>query len=194
VSPARKPRQRRIVPDSGRWPACARCGQCYPPAARWPEGPVCACCYTAARRRKGTCAECGHAGLVPGISAAGQPVCLRCSGLPLNQTCRGCGEETELTRGETCWRCLLTAMVGDLLADPDGAVPAELQPLATVICSMPRANSGVTWLRRSPQAVAGGVPAIAHTGTKPARGRGIYRSGRPGTGLLQTRALYSHSR
>jgi hypothetical protein len=137
VSGACKPRQRRIVPDP----------------RRWPEGPVCGCCYTAARRAIGTCVECGHAGLVPGIDAAGQSVCLRCSGLPLNQTCRGCGEETELAKGETCWRCLLTAMVGDLLAGPDGAVPGKLQPLATAICSMPRANSGVTWLRRSPQAV-----------------------------------------
>jgi hypothetical protein len=90
---------------------------------------------------------------VPGLTAAGQPACLRCSGLPLKQTCRGCGEETDLAKGETCWRCLLTTMVGDLLAGPDGAVPAGLQPLATAICSMPRANSGVTWLRRSPQAV-----------------------------------------
>ena len=153
MSRARKPRQRRTVPNPGRWPACARCGQCYPPAARWPEGPVCACCYTAARRTTGTCAECGQAGLVPGLNAAGQPTCLRCSGLPLNQTCRGCGEETELAKGETCWQCLLNAMVHDLLAGPSGAVPAKLEPLAAAICSMPRANSGVTWLRRSPQAV-----------------------------------------
>ena len=147
----RKPRQRSIAPDPGRHPACARCGEHYAPAARWPEGPVCACCYTAARRTKGTCADCGHAGLVPGINAAGEPACLRCSGLPLNQTCRSCGDETDLAKGQTCWRCLLTSMTRALLAGPDGIIPAGLEPLAAAICSMPRPNSGVTWLRTNPK-------------------------------------------
>jgi hypothetical protein len=128
-----------------------RGGEHYPPAARWPEGPVCACCYTAARRTKGTCADCGHAGLVPGINAARQPTCLRCSGLPLNQTCRGCGDETDLAKGQTCWRCLLTSMTRELLAGPGGTIPAGLTTLAAAICSMPRPNSGVTWLRTNPR-------------------------------------------
>lgn len=137
-------------------------------AARWPEGPVCACCYTAARRTKGTCAGCGHVGLVPGINAAGQPTCLRCSGLPLNQTCRGCGQETDLAKGGTCWRCLLTSMVRELLAGPGGVVPASLEPLAAAISSMPRPNSGVTWLRTNPktrdllQALASDKLALTH--------------------------------
>jgi integrase len=168
VSRPRKPRQRSTPPDPGRWPACARCGEHYPPAARWPEGPVCACCYTAARRTKGTCADCGHAGLVPGINAARQPTCLRCSGLPLNQTCRGCGDETDLAKGQTCWRCLLTGMTRELLAGPDGTIPPGLEPLATAICSMPRPNSGVTWLRTNPKtrellhALASGTVDLTH--------------------------------
>ncbi|MFR9802652.1 hypothetical protein ACL02T_10155 [Pseudonocardia sp. RS010] len=151
MSPPRKPRARSTAPDPDRWPECTRCGQCYQLAARWPEGPICTYCYNAARRREGVCADCGHTGMVPGLNTAGEPACLRCSGVPLMLTCAGCGQEAWLAKGATCWRCLLRDMVHDHLAGPDGQISPALQPMAEALCSMPRANSGVTWMRANPQ-------------------------------------------
>lgn len=151
MSRPRKPRRRSTSPDPTRFVPCARCGDCYPPVARWPEGVICDYCYQAARRRDGTCADCGHVGMVPGINQAKQPTCLRCSGLPFDLTCAGCGAETWLAKKATCWRCLLNEIVTDLLSGPDGTIPDELAPLADAICSMRRPNSGVTWIRANPR-------------------------------------------
>jgi hypothetical protein len=151
VSASRKPRRRSTSPDPGRWPECARCGECYQLAARWPEGPICTHCYNAARRREGRCAACGHVGMVPGINTVGEPTCLRCSGVPLKLSCSGCGEEAWLAKGATCWRCLLREMVDGHLSGSDGHVPPALRPMAEAICSMPRPNSGVTWMRANPK-------------------------------------------
>ncbi|MFD6674722.1 hypothetical protein ACFWDA_10155 [Rhodococcus zopfii] len=79
------------------------------------------------------------------------PTCLRCSGIPLNLTCTRCGKEAYLAKGATCWRCLLDDLVRDLLSGPDGAVSTSLEPLAVAIAAMPRANSGVTWIRANPR-------------------------------------------
>ena len=53
--------------------------------------------------------------------------------------------------GATCWRCLLNDVVHELLAGPDGVVMPELVPLVEAIVAMPRANSGVTWIRANPK-------------------------------------------
>ena len=89
--------------------------------------------------------------MVPGTTVSGEPACLRCSGIPLDLTCRGCGAEAWLARRATCWRCLLNDIVHELLAGPDGVVMPELVPLAEAIVAMPRANSGVTWIRANPK-------------------------------------------
>lgn len=168
MSASRKPRPRNKSPEPGRWDACARCAEHYAPVARWPEGPVCMYCYNAARRREGTCTDCGHVGMVPGINAAGEPLCLRCSELPLNLTCTRCRAETWLAKGATCWRCLLDDMVRDLLSGPDGVVTEKLELLVSAIVSMPRANSGVTWIRANPRvremlsAVGEGTVELTH--------------------------------
>jgi hypothetical protein len=141
------PRPRRRQPDPGRFPPCARCGQCYPGGTgRWPEGRVCKYCYLQARLRTGTCAGCGALTSLPGLNAAGQPICTRCSGIPARFRC-GC----EVTAGERghCWWCVLAGLVTDALAGPDGEVPARLRPLAGGLVSMRRPQSGVVWLRRS---------------------------------------------
>ncbi|WP_445183491.1 hypothetical protein ACTXG6_34220 [Pseudonocardia sp. Cha107L01] len=168
MSGTRKPRARSQTPDPRRWSPCARCGECYAPVARWREGPICAYCYNAARRQEGRCADCGHVGMVPGLNTHGEPTCLRCGGIPLNLTCEHCGIEAALARGATCWRCLLTEMVEELLTGPGGTVSAKLQPVAHAITSMPRANSGVTWLRGNPRvgellrALGSGEIALTH--------------------------------
>ncbi|ORI25630.1 hypothetical protein BJI47_03080 [Rhodococcus sp. 1168] len=94
---------------------------------------------------------CGHIGMVPGLDEDHMPLCLRCSEIPLDLTCTRCGTETWLAKAKTCWRCLLDDIVRDLLSGPDGVVLESLEPLATAIVTMPRANSGVTWIRANPK-------------------------------------------
>jgi hypothetical protein len=138
----------RKAEDPDRWPVpCGRCGQHYQIATRWQDGNICVYCYQQAKRTRGTCA-CGHEGVLPGL-IDGRPACRRCSGVRLNVDCRTCGAEDELYTGSSCWRCTLAATVNQLLTDPaTGSVPSKLQPLATALMSMKRANSGLTWIRQ----------------------------------------------
>ena len=120
------------------------------PAARisWPEGRVCKYCYLQARLRTGTCAGCGALTSLPGLNAAGQPACTRCSGIPARFRC-GCGREVTAGERGRCWWCVLAGLVTDALAGPSGEIPAHLRPLADGLVSMRRPQSGVVWLRRS---------------------------------------------
>ncbi len=121
----RKQRARKVPADPDRWPPCVRCGQAYRDASPWPEGRVCCYCRRAARQREGTCARCGHHGVVPGL-IDGQPACVDCSGVPVDVRCRRCGQEAPMGFAVTCWRCQLQDQLTDLLADPDGVIPAGL--------------------------------------------------------------------
>lgn len=135
--------------DPTRFPEpCARCGEHRAQAARWPDGYICQNCYRAAMRSRGTCAECGHHGVLPGLDH-GRRICRSCSGIKLNVDCRVCGAEEELYSGGRCWSCTLGDLVDEALADPrTGVVPAELVPLADGLKGMERANSGLTWIRQ----------------------------------------------
>jgi hypothetical protein len=145
-------RRRSRTPDPSRHPACARCGQCYQVGARWPEGPVCEYCYWKARLLEGVCDHCGCHGATPGLNAAKKPICLRCSGIPVHQSCRRCDTPGWLGRDGCCWRCVLTELVTDLLTGPEGHIPDHLRPLAEGICGMRRPQSGFSWLHKNPQA------------------------------------------
>lgn len=101
--------------------------------------------------RQGTCVGCGHVGVVPGLDAAGQPTCVRCSGIPINVCCRQCGREEPMSRDASCWRCLLRNRVQELLAGPDGTIPERLRPFADALTSMARPNSGWAWIRSNPK-------------------------------------------
>ena len=137
----------RPAPEPGRYSPCARCAQAYPPAARWPDGAVCQYCYAAAKRARGSCASCGHDGVLPGLDADGRRTCRACSGIVVNVDCRSCGREDEIHSRGRCWACVLDEQVRTLLAGADGTVPSSLEPVARAIAGMERANSGVTWLR-----------------------------------------------
>ena len=51
--------------------------------------------------------------------------------------------------GGRCWACVLAATVDRLLTDPGtGAMAAELRPVAAALKAMPRANSGLTWIKQ----------------------------------------------
>lgn len=93
---------------------------------------------------------------------------MSCSGIPIEVHCRRCGTETALGRTGTCWRCLLTERVTELLAGQDGTVAAPLAPLAAALAATPNPNSGYTWLRANPRAerllaqLASGELALDH--------------------------------
>lgn len=85
---------------------------------------------------------------MPGI-INGQPACRKCTGIKLNVDCVECGAEEELYAQGRCWRCVLSATVDRLLINPDtGVINEELQPFATALKSMKRANSGLTWINQ----------------------------------------------
>jgi hypothetical protein len=137
---------------------------------QWPEGRVCKYCTEAARVTESTCTNCGQTGVAPGRGTAGELLCLRCSGIPLDLTCRECGLEQPIARGRKCWRCRLREKIAECLTGPDGRVPPQLQPLAEALISMPRANSGWVWLRNSNRAapllkgLASGEIEVSHEG------------------------------
>lgn len=99
------------------------------------------------QRTNGTC-RCGHTGVLPG-RIDGHPACRACTGVVLNVDCWICGAEAELHSSGRCWRCTLIDEVDFLLNDANGGgIPPALEPLADAPRRMPRANSGLTWLRQ----------------------------------------------
>lgn len=135
-------------PDPSRHSPCARCGLAYERVARWPDGSVCGYCYRAAHRTRGKCSQCSHEGVLPGRDADGKPTCRDCSGIKLNVDCRHCGAEDELYRAGHCWRCVLAQEIDIALTGVDGVMPDRLKPVAAALRAMPRANSGLTWIRQ----------------------------------------------
>ncbi len=137
----------RKPPDPDRYDPCPRCELEYEPVARWPDGPICGYCYQQAKRTRGTCVTCGHEGVLPGRTPNG-PTCRGCSGITINVDCVRCGAEDELYSGGLCWRCTLSDYVDHALRGHDGTIPAPLVPLADALRGMPRANSGLTWIKQ----------------------------------------------
>lgn len=127
---------------------CARCGEHRELAVRWPDGKICHNCRRKAFRTKGECSSCGHQGVLPGVSDDG-PTCRTCSGISINVDCVSCGAEDDLYAQGQCWRCALGRLVDDALTDPStGVIAQQLQPFAEALKTMPRANSGLTWIRQ----------------------------------------------
>jgi integrase len=94
----------------------------------------------------GSCANCDHEGVLPGINDDRRPTCRKCSGIRVPLDCKHCGAEAPLYRREMCWRCALAQEINRRLTGPEGAVPVRLRPLADLVNSMENANSGITWL------------------------------------------------
>ncbi len=99
------------------------------------RGRVFCYCRRAARQREGTCARCGHHGVVPG-QIDGQPTCVDCSGVPVDVRCRRCGREAPMGFAVTCWRRQLEDQLTRLLADPDGSIPPILQPFVDALVGL----------------------------------------------------------
>jgi len=135
---------------------CAHCGQRRPPTARWPEGPVCDPCYDAALRRRGTCVGCGQDRRLvspPGVDAKR---CCDCVGLLAAHACSACGQEDKLYERGRCARCALARRTAELMAGPDGTVPAALIGVHDAIVASASPYKALNWLR-----TGAGAPILA---------------------------------
>jgi len=137
----------RQVPQRGPV-TCSRCRQSGPRrGVSWPEGYVCRRCYQQATRRRGRCAGCGNEHLLPGLDAAGTPICTSCAGITQDLTCSRCGQQDEPHRRRRCARCCLREDLTVLLEDGTGQVRPELTGLLEAIVGQPRPRGALIWLR-----------------------------------------------
>lgn len=126
---------------------CARCGRTAAKSANWPDGPICRTCLDHALRTYGTCPHCDTHRLLPGRDQQGAAICRYCANISRNFTCSTCSAEGYLV-GDRCDRCRLKAELTTLLNDGSGRVNPDLQPVLDRLCSMPRPDMRLAWLRR----------------------------------------------
>ncbi len=146
---------------------CAHCGADRPPTARWAEGPVCDPCYNAALRRRGTCAGCGAQRRLVSPPGPGASRCCDCAGLAPMHSCSVCGREDKLYERGRCDRCALARRTAELMAGPDGTVPAALVEVHDAIVASATPRKALNWLRQGAGApilaqLAAGTMAVSH--------------------------------
>ena len=130
---------------------CVRCPRAIITPRVWPDGPVCGRCYHVARRRTGTCADCGNRGLVPG-QRGDQRLCPPCAGIA-DIVCETCAAvNTAMHDLRICHRCRIRQQVATRICD--GVEPCGMAgALIDVLCE--RNPFGLTrWLARNPDVVA----------------------------------------
>lgn len=129
---------------------CARCHESAPVHARWPMGPVCDRCYLDVRDHPGQCARCGRTRALIGLDQAGALTCGTCSGATTDYLCQECGQPGRPYARGRCDRCVLTSRLRDLLANPDGVVSQQLQPVVEALSATDRPRTLIRWLLRAP--------------------------------------------
>ncbi|WP_405958145.1 XRE family transcriptional regulator [Streptomyces phaeochromogenes] len=141
---------------------CARCQRDKPVMTHWPIGPVCQSCYTAIVRNPAECARCHDLHPLIAQGEDGLGLCGPCAGHDVDYTCRQCGRSGNPYGRGRCAHCVLADKVNNLLAGPDGAIPAQLQPLADGLTSTHTPFKTIQWVHEHPNAkllaalVAGG--------------------------------------
>lgn len=126
----------------GRLATCVRCRRPNQTVIKMmPDGPLCSSCRAHAVRRRGQCAGCGVARLLPGADAKGAALCVGCAGIEPGYTCSRCGTEWELVRGLCEW-CHLGDVLDDLLVGD-----VDLSALRARLVAVARPDYIVTWLR-----------------------------------------------
>jgi hypothetical protein len=147
---------------------CAHCGEDRPPIVRWPEGPVCGHCYDSALRRRGRCAGCGELRRLTAPPGPGATRCCDCAGTRPLARCSECGIEDKLYERGRCDRCALARRADELLAGPDGTVPAALAGVHAALVASAVPRKALNWMRSGAgapilAAVATGTMALTHT-------------------------------
>jgi ribosomal protein L40E len=128
---------------------CDFCGRQAPITALWSTGAVCKGCYPRIRSQPIRCPGCRQDRILTGVDEQGRAVCGQCAGNSPAYLCTHCGQSADgFVRG-MCSRCSLHQRVEELLAGPDGQIPAHLQPIAWRLQEARNAKSALTWLERS---------------------------------------------
>ncbi|MBA8924515.1 hypothetical protein BC739_009081 [Kutzneria viridogrisea] len=131
---------------------CTRCERDKPVMTYWPIGPVCQSCYTAIVRSPAECARCHEPHPLIARDASGAGLCGPCAGHDVDYTCRQCGRSGNPYGHGRCAHCVLADKVNDLLAGPDGTIPAQLQPLADGLTSTHAPFKAIQWVHEHPNA------------------------------------------
>jgi hypothetical protein len=94
------------------------------------------------------CSGCGRSAPVRAGTRA-QPLCAECAVCDpgIWKTCPGCGTTGRIVAG-ACSRCRLHRQLHALLADPDGQIRPELQPLHQTLADTNRPITALNWLKR----------------------------------------------
>jgi hypothetical protein len=146
---------------------CAFCGRHAEVSAVWAAGPACFTCYERALTTKSACETCGRLRRIDPRDPSGQRRCSDCAGLSPMQVCGACGDEDRLYEKGLCRRCVLTRRVDEILAGPDGAVPAPLVGLRNALAATDPVKAGIKWVARSRNrellgALAAGTLVLSH--------------------------------
>lgn len=166
-----------LVSDPANMEDCARCGQRRRVAVRTPDGPLCQACRplpvldcsvcgrekpceisratgrpwcAACQKRWRRCAGCGTMAAVYG-GVPGRPLCARCVNPDPGfwDRCPQCRETWVLSTRCPCQRCILGRDAREFLANEDGEVRPDLEPLLRAITEAERPDTAITWLRQA---------------------------------------------
>lgn len=122
---------------------CASCGRTRPCNFADTDAPICKGC---APRAIACCVRCGH-DRAPSARTSDGPVCEPCYRTTATRPCGDCGSRERLFERGRCVRCVLARRTTDLLAGPDGQVPARFAGLFDAIVNAPQPYSALNWLR-----------------------------------------------
>ena len=143
---------------------------------------MCNPCYTAGLARRGTCAGCGQERRLVSPPGPDATTCCDCAGIAtLGSTCSLCGREDKLYERGHCVACSLARRAGEMMAGPDGTVPAELTGVYNAIIESATPRKALNWLRSGAgapilAAIAAGTMELTHTALDehPRRGAADY--------------------
>lgn len=143
---------------------------------------MCDPCYTAALARRGTCAGCGHERRLVSPPGPDATTCCDCAGVsPVGSACSVCGREDKLYERGRCVPCSLVRRTSEMMAGPDGTVPAELAAVYDAIVNSAAPRKALNWLRSGAGApilgaIANGAMPRTHTALDehPRRGAADY--------------------
>ncbi len=137
------------------------CGSCYQTNERecavchltqpvhvtsWPIGPVCTGCYRRVLRTPSTCPNCDQVKVLIGSSGTGERICGPCAGATRDYVCALCGAAGDQHLEQTCIRCSVTRIVGQLLSAATGTIPDSLTELPDALARRGRPDSTIRWL------------------------------------------------
>lgn len=165
-----------LVDDPINHEKCVGCGRRRRVGRRTADGPICGTCVP---KQSSTCSICGRTRPCRISTITGRPWCATCSHswatcsscqtlapvragtrtTPLCanctsaepgtwKTCPTCGDTGHLL-ARVCSRCRLRRRLDALLADADGKVRPELQPLEEALLGVDRPATALNWLSRS---------------------------------------------